>query len=726
MQFNISSGKRLLLCAVLLCLTALASTAYGQKPEDNPASQSTGDVLRVSTELVQTDVTVFDRQGRFVDDLRREQFELRVDGKPIPISFFERVGGAGAAGAKSAVDKAYGRGRKIIFFLDDLHLAADSIEQVKKSLLQFIDSEVGGSDEVAIVSATGRIGFLQQFTDHKSVMRAAVARIKYRANAVQDTGNLPMTEYIALRIAQGDREALAYYTNELLRSLQFQYALPKYGGKGAGFRVGSESDQAERMVLQRAQAMTTQSAANSAATLSALEGFLRLSAQTPGRKHVVFISDGFFMHGSPVVAQKMQRLTDAATRSGSVIYSVNARAFAHGSSASNTKPNMGGAGDKLNGGESEAVQSALATLAENTGGRALLDSDAFGANAGNALKETFNYYLLAWRPESEAQKIEKFRHVEVSITNRPELMVRVPRGFFESETNAPKKASFQTASVKTAATDLQSANASFSSRQELPVHISANFLNTPDNGMVLSASTQIATNVLAYGEGGQQRAAIDLAGVVLNEQGTPVSSFGTRLNVDPLFTNQSPAKSPGVIYNYRAPLKPGIYQLRVAAREDKTGRAGRAAQWIEIPDLSQQSLTLSSLFLGGQEIQAVEKAATKGAQSAPQMQFSVNHRFAAGSRLSFFLFIYNAALASGGDRPSALTAEMQVIQDRRIALTIPPQKVVIEETTDMRRIPYGGSFSLKSLPAGSYVLRVIVTNRSAQTSASQDVRFHIE
>lgn len=724
MQFTSTSGLRLLLSTALLCLVFLASSVYGQQPEENQTSQASGDVVRISTELVQTDVTVFDRQGRFVDDLRREQFELRVDGKQVPISFFERVGASASPASKSAVERASNRGRKIVFFLDDLHLAADSIEQVRKSLLQFIDSEVGGNDEVAIVSASGRIGFLQQFTDHKSVMRAAVARIKYRSNAIQDAGSLPMSEYIALRIAQGDRDALNYYTNELLRSLQFQYSLPKYGGKGAGYMAGSESDQAERMVMQRAQAMLTQSAATSTATLSALEAFLRSSAQTPGRKHVLFISDGFFMQGSPAYAQKMERITDAAARSGSVIYTVNARAFAQRSSMGATKPGgMLGGSEKFNSGETETVQAALAALAENTGGRALLDSDAFGANAGNALKETFNYYLLAWRPESETQKVEKFRHVEVSIAGRPELTVRVPRGFLDSETNAAKKASVQTASVKSTATDLQPTDASFSSRQELPLRISAEFLNTPDNGMVLSASTQIATNALVYGGGGKQTAAIDLAGVVLNEQGSPVTSFGTRLNVDPL-TDQAQDRSPSVIYNYRAPLKPGIYQLRVAAREDKTGRVGRASQWIEIPDLSHGRLTLSSLFLGGQEIQAGEKKAA--AASAPQMQFSVNHRFPANSRLSFFLFIYNARHAQSSGAASALTAEIQVMQDKRIALTIPPQKVTIEPATDIRRIPYGGSFPLGSLRAGSYILRVTVNDHSAQTSATQDVRFHIE
>ena len=34
---------------------------------------------------------VFDKQGRFIDELKREQFVLKVDGKPREISFFELI-----------------------------------------------------------------------------------------------------------------------------------------------------------------------------------------------------------------------------------------------------------------------------------------------------------------------------------------------------------------------------------------------------------------------------------------------------------------------------------------------------------------------------------------------------------------------------------------------------------------------------------------------------------
>src|ERR1041385_6416108 len=74
---------------VLCCTTLLTSAAFAQAKPDKPVEQD--DVIRVNTELVQTDVMVFDKQGRFVDGLKAEQFDLKVDKKPQTISFLERV-----------------------------------------------------------------------------------------------------------------------------------------------------------------------------------------------------------------------------------------------------------------------------------------------------------------------------------------------------------------------------------------------------------------------------------------------------------------------------------------------------------------------------------------------------------------------------------------------------------------------------------------------------------
>jgi len=87
-SINQSTRQRQLMA---FCLTALIAFTGGSASAQEPSKPQADDVLRVNTDLVQTAITVFDKNGRFVDDLDRAQFELTVDGKPRPVSFFERV-----------------------------------------------------------------------------------------------------------------------------------------------------------------------------------------------------------------------------------------------------------------------------------------------------------------------------------------------------------------------------------------------------------------------------------------------------------------------------------------------------------------------------------------------------------------------------------------------------------------------------------------------------------
>src|SRR5262245_47639774 len=112
---------RTLLLLGVVSMFATSTFAQKQQPDD---------VVRINTALVQTDVTVFDRKGTFVGDLKRDQFVLKIDGKPREISFFERVKAGSyseeaqlaAARGNAAVDSTGGRpvpldrGRTIFFF----------------------------------------------------------------------------------------------------------------------------------------------------------------------------------------------------------------------------------------------------------------------------------------------------------------------------------------------------------------------------------------------------------------------------------------------------------------------------------------------------------------------------------------------------------------------------------------------------------------------------------
>ena len=85
----------------------------------------------MTSDLVQADVIVLDRQGRFVDNLQQEQMELRVDEAPQAIAVFERVQtGAAKADAQRGGERGQtprlsaaeavtppGRGRTVLFFV---------------------------------------------------------------------------------------------------------------------------------------------------------------------------------------------------------------------------------------------------------------------------------------------------------------------------------------------------------------------------------------------------------------------------------------------------------------------------------------------------------------------------------------------------------------------------------------------------------------------------------
>ena len=389
------------------------------------------DVVRVFTELVQTDVMVFDKEGRFQCDLRREDFELRIDGKVKPIEFFERIT-AGSANEESQLAAARGaattakakvgpvpldRGRAVFFYIDDLHLDIAGAEATRKVINRFIDAEMGQNDEAAVTSASGQIGFLQQLTDNKTVLRRALARLVPRTYSVQDMQRPPMTEFQALRVEGFDRDVTGYYVEALMHE-----------------SPGLNLQTAEAMVQGRANQVLRHAAHITKNSLGGLESLVRSVSTVPGRKVVFFLSQGFFINDrNSDVRQRLLKITSAAARSGVVIYSMDVRGLTVGTVDASTD----GAFDpsfrlrRTESMELSASQDGLHTLAFETGGRALFDPNDLRPGLKTALAETATYYLIAWKPEADKTTTSKFRRIDVKLVNKPGLAAKVRRGFYD-------------------------------------------------------------------------------------------------------------------------------------------------------------------------------------------------------------------------------------------------------------------------------------------------------
>ena len=711
-------GRLVLLSATLLGLLA---GAYAQTQED---------VVRVDTELVQTDVMVFDKSGKFVDDLAREQFEVRVDGQPVSLVAFERItapvkpgGGAPAAAAANAAVASRANGRTVIFFIDDLHLSLESLNPTRQALTRFIEEEMAPGDLVAFVTASGQLGFLQQFTDNKVVLRTAAARLRNIPPGARDAEQPPMSEFIATRIANGDRQAAGFYITKIQEGV-FSKDAARAGMSNPANNVNAIFE----MVKTRATNIAKQMESVTNGSLSALERLVSTAGHIEGRKLIFFISDGFYLDGKGSVAasnRRLQLVTDTAARTGSVIYTIDARGlFAPFNDASGSKardPN--GYLDRSSVGEAMLAQEGLSALAGDTGGLFLKNQNYFDHWVSRVMEETSNYYRIAWKPGAEDQKGGRFRRIEVTVKGRPDLTVRLHRGYVPSvaraadEAKAEAKATpLKAAEAKGAEADLRAALAEPAGKRGLPTVLSTSFVDVPGSGPVLTSSVEVGTGLLDYGADGKQPASVDLVGVVLNDQGKMVTNFSKRLTVAP--ASSTSGEQPGVIYNHRAPLAPGLYQVKAAARDTRGGQLGSAVQWIEIPDLSKKKLSLSSLHLGGR---AVGGGGSDG--SAPQIQFSVARRFQRSAKVDFLGFVYNAAQAGGA---VDLSVSLRVLRDNKAVVASPSRKLAPEAGADLARIPVTGAISLGQLASGRYELEVSIGDNVAHANAIERITFEIK
>ncbi|HKZ02543.1 MAG TPA: VWA domain-containing protein, partial [Pyrinomonadaceae bacterium] len=238
----------------------------GQATQNPTPAQ--GEVVRVYTELVQTDVMVFDKQGQVVNGLKREDFELKIDGKLKPIDFFEQVtagsdeetqlaaarGNQSTPHLKSKRPVPLDRGRYVFFYVDDFHMDLRGLIATRKLITRFLDDEMGQNDESAITSASGQIGFLQQLTDNKVVLRAALERINSRPYNVRDLDSPAMSEYQALLVDNNDIDLISYFIDETIRR-----------------NPGLTRDMAADMVRGRARALLQMASHTTLNTLAGLE-----------------------------------------------------------------------------------------------------------------------------------------------------------------------------------------------------------------------------------------------------------------------------------------------------------------------------------------------------------------------------------------------------------------------------------------------------------------------
>jgi hypothetical protein len=467
-----------------------------------------------------------------------------------------------------------------------------------------------------------------------------------------------------------------------------------------------QRDMAIMMVTQRVETILRNGQVSMKQSFATLVNLLSSIGKLGGRKLLFFISDGFVPNfvGSDFTTMH-GRVTHAAARGGVVIYTLDARGLSVDSSLD--AGNGGGfdpsgiAQSRLSG-ERTFTQEPLHALAADTGGRALLNSNDLEGGIARALDETSSYYLLAWRPASDAQRASNFSKIKITVANHPDLKVQLRRGYLGSPPEKPKN---QPTVVEIEKTD--DLGVTESSTEELGTAVSVGYKQTTGGNTQISSSVQVNAQSVDEGSG---RLDVNVLGAVFDSKGKAVGSFKQRVEVI-----KTPAGKPpmyATVNHQTVDVPPGLYQVRVFSYERGTTKSNNAMEWIEVPKLKPGAFSISSLYVG-----EVAEAAGGG-----QVTVNAHRRFARSSRMRFTTYIYNA---SQGATPPQLAVQLKILKNNQAVITPPEAKISTEKQTNFANITYTGEYPLSSLPPGSYVMEVKIIDKGANASASQQLKFTV-
>ena len=124
-----------------------------------PEEVDAGDVIRVNTTLVTLPVAVMDRDGRYIPNLRKEDFRLWEDGVEQDVAIF------------SSVDKPF----SVVLMLDTSGSTRFRLDDIQDAAITFVN-QLRQDDRVMVVSFDDQVRVLTEFTSDRSRLRDAIRR----------------------------------------------------------------------------------------------------------------------------------------------------------------------------------------------------------------------------------------------------------------------------------------------------------------------------------------------------------------------------------------------------------------------------------------------------------------------------------------------------------------------------------------------------------------------
>ena len=705
-------NKLLITASCLSCVFALAAAGLeAQQPAASPAPSpgaSPGPSFPAQVEQVTVDVVVTDKKGVPLPGLGRGDFVVTEDDQPQSIVSFEEVTVPATASAappprpRVSMNTTHEvrTGRSFIVVFDDIHLTPFQAQRAKGAVAEFLKKGAREGDRVTLVATGGSAWWTARLEAGRDQLLDMVKRLDGRL--IPDMSPERVTDYEAMRIH-------VYHDTQVADRVKRRF--DTYGvnpGANSGMDpnlTGSE----DPLVSSRATDVYFQAVSRNRITLQVLERALSSLAPNKGRKSLVLVSEGFIYDPN---LDEFKKVLEASKRANVAVYFLDTRGLS-GMPAYMTAQ-FGPALDNQDIGAafSENLEAAegAESIASDTGGFTVKNTNALGEGIQRIADESRNYYLIGYNP-TNTRRDGRFRKIEVKIA-RKGIKVRARKGYFAplEGTTVAKKPGVDP--------EFQAALDSPYDVDAIPMRMTAYVF---DETLLGKATVRVATDVdvgkFAFEQAdGRFADTLEFLMLVAHRETGEFFRYDQKVDMKLLPATHDRLLKEWMPIMRDFELSPGGYQAKIVVRDKNSGRIGSVIHEFDVPPLG--PLRVSTPVLSD-TLQKNPDASDTG----PRPAMLVRRSFPSGAMLYMQFEVYGATKDKTTGLPK-VTAGYQIRRsDGAVERIVAPSTIT---PTSIGRVSRLVGTRLEGTSPGEYELVLTVKDEVAGKSVEVHEPFTVE
>ena len=711
---------------VLVLLLLLTHAAHAQ-------AQAQEDVVKVKSNLVNIDVIVKDKKGKYISDLKPEDFTITEDGQQQKLEFFDapivrietrKPGEPVVAAAPAATTSTAPATHNFVALVLDLQSTdITNLKRVRDGMIKYIREQVTDADVVAVLSVTNNLRMLQPFTQDKAKLIASLEHL-----GSPDSKSFEQKD-VAENIAQ-----LRDFLNNLPPSPSTGISSPGGGSEAARIMI------ARAVLAQFIRLRTALSLQQARPVLAALAAISEGLRPIPGKKTLVLFSQGFV---TPAVLDwQVQSTIDIANRANVAIYIIDSAGLRAGAPASGALvPGSPLAGVSAITNQEQRIRAVggetvfdnarqegqtreydiLYRVSGDTGGKFLKGNNDIGQGLERINQEIQARYTLAYR--STNQNFDgTFRKVKIEV-KRPDTQIISRSGYYAIPLE-------EIVLLSPSDKKLLAGFAAAEANPGLPLFISLNPFRTREGLYTVPLAIELPPSAVKFErKGDKQSMQLEVLGVLKATPDRMLSRLGGNFDVSLSADDYNQILNNNIFYRQDLQLTSGDYTIDLIVRDKQSGKIAARREHFVLSEPDEEFATTPVVLS-----RYVEPASQLPPNPADfpdvfvhgkqLIRPSAGHQFKTTDNLIMFMAVYNATNSPETGKP-LVRVTVRLMKDGQPATKFFDFVLTDVQPQPVPHLTFAEYLRLATLPPGRYQAVIETKDMVTRKSTKQEAPFEI-